>query len=89
MKDKRIAVECACGHLTWLCNAPSDKKEQRKVRERCADMPCVNCEFNGNDDMDYCDVHDIWFKLGKQCWKCDYKVRQSCNKKNQGTQKGD
>lgn len=72
MKPKTIAVECACGHSHEIIR-PDNEYRLGELCDEWADMLCPNCELNGNDDMDYCDVHDIWFELGGQCWKCDGK----------------
>lgn len=72
MKHKTICVECACGHSHEILK-PENEHMLDAQAEGWADRLCPNCELNGNDDMDWCEVHNVFFKLGSNCWKCDYK----------------
>ena len=74
MKPRTIAVDCACGHSHEI-DRPDNEYALGRACDKWADMLCLNCELNGNEDVSYCKTHKIWFKSDQTCWQCDYEKR--------------
>ena len=70
--SREVFIKCACGHET-LVSKPHREKDIELLADRWADMLCPLCDEKGNDDMDFCSVHNKYFAIGQTCWKCNYK----------------